>query len=366
MKTALFETKIIHELEIEFYADEYFLTLATPSDYGLVERLSVNAARDEVSTPLTALTIEWLIDRNPAGRGFLVLARSNRDNAIIGYFLFYPKNLMWRAHISDSATCLPVFLCVHLYVDINYRRRRIFENMTMFGRRILESTGINFLYTVPNPRSTPGFLRIGMTKIGALAFFARPVKAPFSLISAICRTSGSTATNSRVAEFDATTINQISLRPQSSIAQVWGDRRAASLNWRFRDRPDVQYAVHLVEIEDETVGYVVLRRMPIMKYSALVICDFWLEKSPIGALADIVDTALSDEPGNIDIVIGLAGSMDPKLRQEFWRAGLIPIPQLMLPQPVNLIGGKTNSSNDDPSIGDLSDWALTPYDWDVF
>jgi len=55
-----FDLSIIHELESDFRNEGYFLTLATPSDYGVVERLSAQAAWEEVATPLTASTIEWL------------------------------------------------------------------------------------------------------------------------------------------------------------------------------------------------------------------------------------------------------------------------------------------------------------------
>jgi len=359
-----FDARIGSEIEAEFRTDAYLLTLATPADYDAVSRLSQKAGSDEISIPLTSPAIAFFIDRNPAGKGFLVLAKNRTDAAIIGYFLFYPKELMLRADSESVAAPHLAYLCVHLFVEGSYRRRGIFEAMTRFGRRLLERTSVEFLYTVPNRRSTPGFYKLGMEKLGTLPFWARSLKPPFSWIGAIVRSSQNVATIERASDFGEGWTDELTSLPTSPL--VWGRRNQTLLNWRFPGRPDAKYAIWRISVAGIARGYVVTRQMRIMKDRALVVCDFWLESVPSGALSQTIDTALMEAESEFDVVILMATIPDPRLRREFWRAGLLPIPQIFLPQRVVIIGETIAGSKSNLQMPPLSNWAVTPYDWDVF
>ena len=69
-KPEIFDPEAFAALETEFRSGEYYLTLAKPEDYKSVETISINACRNEVSTPLTAADIIWFNDINPDGKVF--------------------------------------------------------------------------------------------------------------------------------------------------------------------------------------------------------------------------------------------------------------------------------------------------------
>lgn len=152
-----FDASILSELEDEFRDQEFYLTLASPAGYPAIEALST-AAPDEVAIPLSQQTIEWLVDKNPQGQGFLVLARATANAQIIGRFLFYAKEMVVRELLGGEAAPLIAYLCVHLFVAPRNCRHGLFERMTAFGIDLLLRAGVRFVYTVPNARSAPGFL----------------------------------------------------------------------------------------------------------------------------------------------------------------------------------------------------------------
>ena len=95
--------------------------VAAPAEYAEAEALSRAARPSEMKSVLTAELVAWFIDRNPCGRGFLVLARDAATRGAIGYFLFYPWLLAHRA--AGGIETRPAFLYVHLYVAPAHRRR---------------------------------------------------------------------------------------------------------------------------------------------------------------------------------------------------------------------------------------------------
>jgi hypothetical protein len=364
-KPEIFDPEAFAALETEFRSGEYYLTLAKPEDYKSVETISINACRNEVSTPLTAADIIWFNDINPDGKGFLVLARTNNDDAIVAYFLFYPKLLLRRNRADAPPVRQLVYVCVNLYVDPSFRRRQVFANMTKFGCRILTQANIQFLYTVPNQRSAPGFIKLGLSRLMTLPFLARPEKAPLSWLSAFGSTSGSLARIHQVDRFEPLIIERLA-STGTTISKVWGERSAASLNWRYCQRPEIDYSIRLIEDDSGITGYIVTRSMEIMNKQTLVVCDFLLEASPKGSLGKALELALLDEKDKIDLTV-CTTTLDSKwTRSEFRRASFFRVPQFMLPQPVVVIGGSANEKDWNTGCDSFSDWSLTPYDWDVF
>jgi hypothetical protein len=356
--------RINEELRADFDHDLYYLTLAKRREYDAVSRLSASAGSDEVSIPLTAQVVTWFIDRNPAGKGFLVVAKCRADETIIGYFLFYPKALMARDGMQCQPTSRLAYLCVHLFVDTGYRRRGIFENMTFFGREMLKRTAAAFLYTVPNQRSAPGFIKLGMAQMGTLPFWGRPLMPPFSWIRNIAGFASNAVTAKRVSSFDDIPGEALCSVPVSLL--VAGRRNRELLDWRYRQRPDVEYSIWRIDQYGQPCGYVVTREMKIMNYQALVICDFWLEEAPLGALGKVLNSAISRANKKLDIVISIATTTDLRIRRQLWLAGFMPVPQNLLPQPVVVIGEGLDITGTAPPFPRLSGWKVTPFDWDVF
>jgi GNAT superfamily N-acetyltransferase len=356
-----FDVEVISELEAGFRGRDFYLTLASPADYPAVEALSTAAAREEVAIPLGAATIEWLVDKNPQGQGFLVLARSTSDAQIVGHFLFYAKAMEFRERGGKEAAPLTAYLCVYLFVAPHYRRRGLFDQMTAFGVGLLQRTGLSLVYTVPNPRSAPGFLKFGMTSLGTIPF--RIGWAGKWKIGLLARRAVKA-----VERRDGFGHQLIALQHpmRSRQALMWGQRNIELLDWRYRDRPEVDYGIWRLNEGGRADGYLVTRRMTIMNFETLVLCDFWLEQPSTAALNKLIAAALAAEHGRgANLVITMAGSPDTKMGSALWRAGLIRLPQRLLPQPVVVIGGFIDDGGRS-AVPSVKSWLSTPYDWDVF
>jgi hypothetical protein len=336
------------------------VSVAAPGEYADVEALSRAADPSEMKSVLTAELLAWFLDQNPCGRGFVVVAREASTRAAVGYFMFYPWLLVRRT--PGGAEPLPTFLYVHLYVAPAFRRRRVFGAMTSFGLDLVDQLGIRMAYTVPNPRSTPGFLKFGMIQAGLLPFWVRPNVPGWGLVAgAAGRDSGLTVTLREAFPENLPGVDAI----LPATASVWSPRQLDLLQWRFQRRPDCAYEIRLVHRGARTVGCAVTRRMRIKRFRTLVLCDAWFDEAGPAALRLALDDALSSG-GRVDLAIAFGGNASAEYRRALRGAGLVVCPSFIQPQPVAIIGGGVGAPGQRIEPPDVSAWHLTPYDWDVF
>jgi hypothetical protein len=339
--------------------DDIAIGVAAPAEYAGIEALSRAADPSEMKSVLTAELIAWFIDRNPCGRGFLVVARDPASEQAMGYFLFYPWLLARRT--AAGADPLPAFLCVHLYVAPPYRRRRVFAAMTSFGLDLVAQLGVGLAYTVPNPRSTPGFLKFGMRQAGTLPFWIRPAIPGWGLVAGARRDASLRVEQVPALPDDAPDVAEM-LTPAVS---AWSPRSAAMHQWRYLERPDCRYEVRQVTKAGATVAVVVTRRMTIKGWQTLVVCDAWCREHGFAAVRLAVDDAL--RPGaRVHLAIAFGGSASAPYRQALRGAGFVVCPPVIQPQPVAIIGGSVGGRVGGVEMPDVAAWHLTPYDWDVF
>jgi GNAT superfamily N-acetyltransferase len=342
--------------------NDLILDVATPAEYGEVEALSRAAAAGEVMTPLTAPLIAWFVDRNPLGQGFVVIARDARTRDLVGHFVFYRWRLARRRAADGPATPVPAFLFVRLYVHPDHRRRGVFAAMTTFGLALARQLGGDLAYTAPNPRSSAGFVKFGMPRRGPLPFWARPAAALWDLAG------GSSAggrgidvqRRDRFAEDLAPPLAQ--WLPAST--SWWSPRVAEVLNWRYADRPDVEYGIRDLLDRGVRVGYLVTRSMTIGGRRVVAVCDAWTAAGRAAALrAGLRDALAADPRARLAIAVGGAAAA-PELGRAFRRAGFVRCPTRFLPQPVVIHA--TSLRAEAGEVPDLDAWHLTPFDWDVF
>jgi hypothetical protein len=60
------------------------------------------------------------------------------------------------------------------------------------------------------------------------------------------------------------------------------------------------------------------------------------------------------------------GPPDAASRRALWRAGLVHVPDRLLPQPVAVFGGDPHERGSTGGFPMLDGWSLTACDWDVF
>ena len=333
--------------------------MAREDEYGAIEGLSVGASREEVATPLTAATIRWLVEENPAGKGFVVVAKVRADEQMVGYFLFYPKRLFVRGAPLD------VFLYVTLFVAPEYRRVGVFSSMARYGLDLLKRAGVPFAYTVPNPRSTPGFIKMGIGQIGLIPFWCSPT-GPLGLAANAASALGGFGVDVQEATaFDPT----VAGLPPPRGAVVWGSRTVPELEWRFLRRPDTGYRIWNLCRRGELIGCAVSRAMHVDPFEANVLCDLWLRDDARPAAAALLRRLRREGGGGLKgLVVAIGGHSGSYAPGALLPAAMVPVPQRALPQPVALIGGPIGDAAGESWMmpGGSGQWYVTPYDWDVF
>ena len=341
--------------------DDIVVTVARPDEYAQVEALSRAADPTEMITPLTANVIAWFVDQNPCGRGFMVITRDRSTGTVIGYFLFYPWRLVHRAEGLPEP--LPSFLYVRLYVAPEYRRRRVFAAMTSFGLDLVAQLGVGLAYTVPNPRSTAGFLKFSMAHAGSLPFWIRPVAPGWGWLAARgARTRGLTV--SRCQGFAGAALPEIgAMLPESTT--VWSPRAVELLEWRYDRHPECQYEGRVIQRDERPIGCVITRRMRIKRFRTMVVCDAWFSESGSSVLRLAVEDALRSGD-TVDLAIAFGGDASPLYRKALRRAGFLVCPTFLQPQPVAILGGGVGDPGQRIELPGVSTWHITPYDWDVF
>jgi GNAT superfamily N-acetyltransferase len=342
--------------------DDLELGVAGPEEYGAIEEMSRASSSAEVFSPLTAALIEWFVDRNPCGPGFVVLARDPSSRLLAGHFVFYRWRLVRRVTGGGLAE-VPVFLYVRLYVRPEYRRRGVFSAMTAFGLEVARRLGVGLAYTAPNPRSSPGFVKFGMERRGPLPVRVRPSIPGWGLMGRLPKPSPGLDVEVR-SEFDASFQGAMGRDLPPAIAW-WGDRTPALLNWRYVERPDARYEIRYARESGRASGFLVTRRMRIKGLLALVVCDFWCEPRHDDALrVALLHAQSAGERTALAVAIG--SDRPPQARRALRRAGFVAVPAALLPQPIVIFGGGLGNGPARVDLPELDAWHLTPGDWDVF
>jgi GNAT superfamily N-acetyltransferase len=336
------------------------LAVAAPAEYARVARLSQSASPSEMRSPLTAELIEWFVDRNPCGRGFVVTASSADSAALIGYFLFYPWVFAGRSADSHGVTS---FLFVRLYVAPSHRRQKVFAAMTAFGLDLVTQLGVGLAYTVPNPRSAPGFLKFGMQPAGVLPFWIKPVLPGWTGRRWAVRHVNDLSVD-RCTDFsDSWRPDFTPALPQST--ELWCPRSPEFLRWRYVQRPEGAYEIRSVRRRNEPLGYLVTRRMRISGLRALVVCDAWFNEPSEGALREAVLDAVRSG-SRVDLAIAFGGAAAPTYRRALRGAGFFVCPPRLQPQDVVIIACSLGEAGQRVNVPPTAQWHLTPLDWDVF
>jgi len=332
--------------------------VAGTAAYTDVEALARTADRGEVFEPVSARLLAWFTHDNPHGEGFLVAARAPRDGPVVGHFLFYAQTLL----VGAATRAVPAMLYVNLYVAPAVRRRGVFAAMFGFGQAAVRRLGVPFSYTVPNQRSSPGFAKFGVRRLGTLPCWMAPASALWRAWPTLMAWGGAGVEVDRVEAF------ALEMLPEAPPAShVRGRRTIDDLAWRFGRRPGVEYAHWVITRSGRALGYAVTRVMTIQRYRVLAVCDLQLAAYDAAVLRRVIASiAAQSADARAELVMFQGGAPGAAARLACWRAGLVHVPDWLLPQPVAVYGGAPGLTHDTAGLPGLTEWHLTPGDWDVF
>lgn len=233
---------------------------------------------------------QWQFQKNPHSAPFIVVARRNSDDELVGSHIAMPVCLNVKGQKVLAGHSLD------LVVHRDYRRQGIFE---VTGRECFEwcaANGVRALFAFPNRSSYPGFARVlGWDRIlfpasysmrlgiasgrggpawlrWALRAVDAPLRAGRLLQLRVRRWAQQRRTPLRLAFEVASRVpeaharlwkNQASLE----VLSLWKDSRY--LQWRYDENPDHRFEYAYVMDGEEIAALAVLHRNP----SRLMICE---------------------------------------------------------------------------------------------
>ncbi len=307
--------------------------------------------------------------RTPGREALVVLAQDGPR--IVGAFHLTPRPMRWGGQPRTMV------LLQDLGVHPDYRRHGLFMKMCAFAVAEAERRGWDVTYSLPNPRSYPGFVqkqgyahvasvpvRVALLDAGAALASRLPPKGLWRALGAPVTWAGRAlfAVHGRgeaqpirrfVPEVD---------RLGAAFADAAGAgcaRDAAFLNWRFIEKPGNLYQTHGWLWEGALQAYVVTRRARMFGVDCLLLMDFAGEpEALLPLLAERLAAAARDGAG-LAVTMGLHPLMG-----RLARLGFVSVPNRLNPRVLHFIV-RAHTGRVPPVITQAASWALTLADWDV-
>ena len=341
------------------------------AEYGDID-LSQEAYYDWLRTASPPGIPQWIVREQATGRvisaGTLVAVRAS-----------------WRGQ------GVPGLLGFNFVVAPEYRRQGIHTAFTRQTRENVKKAGYCFLLLFPNPKSMPQLARSkNYHLVSQVPLLIRPLNMP-ALTQASVRTGALRWGVNLGWEVAGRTLwrerrpsqNGLSVRisedtvPDESYDHFWEQiktkydlmlvRDRAFLQWRFHDIPTRKYQFLSARVDDQILGYVVLRQAEVRATMTGLIADFMVLPGTRGDEAGLhlLHAALQRFRR---AQVPLAGGLVLPHTQEhaiMRRAGFMSAPQRFAPQPFHLF---VRSYCDEPPLSVLTSpesWYISIADHDA-
>ncbi len=318
---------------------------------------------------------EWQYARGE--RPALVVVADD-GGTIVGYYHVLLCTVGYRGHpraaamVQDVAT-LPA-----------YRGQGMFRALGAAALEGMRRRGVELIYTFPNARSLPSFVRDhAYTVAGLVPVWVAPL-ALGRLLAERLRLGVAGRVLGAIAEpiwraFRA----RITLAPGDTVVRLTrADERveavarefavpvtsglartARYLDWRFAEKPGGEYALWGLERGGALVAYLVTRRTEMFSTSCLLLMDLGCRTGEEAALLRLVTARLDagrTEGASLAVTMGLHPFF-PQLA----KTGFARVKERFNPRPFNLVC-KALAADVEADLADPAGWLITLADWDVF
>lgn len=332
----------------------------------------------EVSDPRF---VEWLYAHNPAGEGIVWYAATGEaDVPSAGHVATVPLRVQVHGRAGVAG------LVLNVATHPAWRGRGVFR--TLLAAAVAENARRGFLFTfaLPNPNSTPAFLRhAGFTDAGRVPLWIAPLDAralaatrtgPVRLAVAAGGRALATAGAARRRRAPGLAVEEVPadwpgldalwarVRVGRPVAVV---RDRAFAAWRFGACPTRRYRLHVARAGGEVAGAVVTRVAPVLGLPAGLIVDLALvpgAAAPAAGAALLADACARFAAGGAALAASLLLPHGPEAAA-LRRAGFVRCPRALEPQPFRVVvrGHPPGAAAGLPA--DLAGWFLAMADYDV-
>jgi hypothetical protein len=263
-----------------------------------------------------------------------------------------------------------------------YRGQGVFREMGACALDGMRRRGVGLIYTFPNQRSLPSFVRNhAYTVIARVPVRIRPLEvgtvlrtrlgplgsllgAPATAVwRALAVRTGRLARGEEVVPIVAPDrdVEAVARDFASSVAAAL-DRSARYLAWRFLEKPTLEYALWGLARGGQLRAYVATRLAPLFGTTCAMVMDLGCRRGEEAALLRLLSARLDTaraERAALGVIMGLHPFL-PQLAA----AGFVRVPERFNPRPFNLLG-KILAPDLPPDVLAPARWMITLADWDV-
>lgn len=321
--------------------------------------------------------VQWLYGRNPAGEGLVWhAATGDADAPSAGQVAVVPL----RVEVGGRAGLAGLVLNVATHP--RWRGRGVFVGLLTSAVAENARRGFWYTFALPNPSSTPGFLRhAGFADAGRVPLLLAPldpaalaatrsgltrlgVGIGAHLLAALGRrrrpSAAALAVDEVSADWDGFDALWARVRATRAVAVV---RDRAFAAWRFGACPTRHYRLYAAQSGGDVAGMIVTRLAPVLGVSAGHVVDLTLAP---GATAEAAGAALLarafEEFAAGGAALAASLMLPPAAEYRALRAaGFVPCPRVLEPQPFRVVL-RPHAPGLPPG---LRGWFLAMADYDV-
>jgi len=265
-------------------------TIRDGSENDLKEILSVRKAvfGETEKDKLDPRFWKWEFSERSEGKAFIYIAEE--EGRMIGHFADLPRRFSWNGQVVLGT------LSLDLMVHSDFRRKGIFLEMGAYAAKRVKENKALFMTAFPiRPETIKGLVKIGWKAVAELPVMVYPILfqgivdlyvhfPPLSLLVggaarflywllvAVWRTKASKKIVMEEMEdldqqFDRFWQKSVTLYP------VMGVRDRSFLRWRYLENPTRSYILYRAVEEGEMTGYIVVRKVELLRFNSAVIVD---------------------------------------------------------------------------------------------
>jgi hypothetical protein len=267
----------------------------------------------------------------------------------------------------------------------SHRGRGVFREMGGLALEALRRRQVGFIYTFPNQKSLPSFVRNhGYTIVARVPVLVRPLDlgralaerarlgGPGRVIGDACAAALrlSRAGHARLAAGER--VETVAEPPEElagfelargGAGTIGLARTPGYLRWRFVQSPHRRYRIHTLTRAGKTRAVLVTRDAEILGAPVSLVMDLDHEPGEAAALRRLIEIrALEEGRAGRVASVGMCLGAERRLLQ---RAGYLQIPERLNPRPFNLLV-KDLAGTPRPELFEPGRWRITLADWDVY
>ena len=320
--------------------------------------------------------LNWQYNYNPFGKPFMIVARENEKNEMVGQYLVIPLQYLINGKIFNGT------LSLNTLTREDYRGKGLFIKMALKTYEECANKEHYFTVGYPNQQSYPGFVKkLNFIHEGDVPLLIKPFK-PFKILINRLFKKGEKHGGNLPVIFEPTKINNIQINylsiknDKDKYEHFWctySKNQTVILNkswefikWRYSEIPTRKYYIIKATVNEEIKALVIVRAEHTLGSKTGLIMDFLClpEEKNIGSLLiKYLNKALQQNNIELAACITMNNTLENGLLKS---KGFFTVPKRILPQPIPYIVRINKKFDGSEHLLKFDNWQIGFGDYDIF